>query len=304
MGTLWSQPKKAFRVNQVEVQYALAYEGTAIQVNQLLQQALERYTRYFPPFRLQHRYGIRIVSPQEWEVLRRRYHIPVWSGGVYIPAQRKIFLPGASVTQSIFTLEHTVKHEIAHMLLHAYLDTTWVPRWYHEGFAEFVSKGNIGLEDGIRLANAIWGKQVLMLADMDSLFDFSPMRARLAYVESLSAFLFLTRTIGGTEQLPRFHQAIRQQGWHAALQEFVRMDAIDFEIKWYRWLEKEYRWLIFANLDFWLWVVAVLGFVGIYYHIRRRNRRRLAEWEAQEQWLLENYSTTERETDSTQEDER
>ncbi len=288
---LWAQTKKAFQVDQVEVQYALAYEGTAIQVNQLIQQALERYTGYFPPFQFRHRYRVAIVSPPEWALIRKRYNIPGWSGGVYLPAQRKIFLPGANVTQSLFTLEHTVLHELGHLILHAYMDSSRVPRWYHEGFAEFVSKGNIQLADGIRIANAIWAKQVLMLADMDSLFDFSPGRAQLAYIESLSAFIFLLQQIGGPEQLAHFHFAVRNKGWSVALHEFTGMDAADFEVKWYRWLEKAYRWFVFANVDFWVWIMAVMGFIAIYYTIRRRNRQRLAQWAIQEEVELKDRQT-------------
>ena len=280
----WAQPKRTFRVAQFDIQYPISDEGVALQVSELLKQEHQRLQRFFPPFTMRQRYGIEILPAPEWTAFRRRMGLPAWSGGVYVARERKIFLPGQNVTQSLFTLEHTFRHELAHLFLQAYLQTVPVPRWYHEGFAEYVSQGNLTMEDGRRLANAIWGKNLLLLADIDSLNELPASRARLAYVESLSAFLFLLKQLGGAANLPAFHKTVKLQGWDQALTRHLQMDAIDFEIKWYHWLEAEYRWFIFTNLDFWLWVLAVLGSIGIYYQIRRRNKKRLAEWEAQERY--------------------
>ncbi len=283
---VWAQPQRAFRVAQFDIYYSISDEGTAIQVSKIVEEVQPRLQRLFPSVQFSKRYGIVVLTPAEWSAFRQRMQLPPWSGGVYVENVHKIFLPSGGVTHSLFTLDHTVRHELAHLFLHTFLDTISVPRWYHEGFAEYVGKGNLSLEDGVRLANAIWGKNLLLLEDIDSLNYLSTTRARLAYAESLSAFLFVLTQLGGQAALANFHQTIKELGWEKAITATFKMDSIDFEIKWYHWLEKEYRWFIFANLDFWLWVVAVLGFIGIYWHIRRRNKKRLAQWEFQEQWQL------------------
>ena len=84
-----------------------------------------------------------------------------------------------------------------------------------------------------------------------------------------------------------FFCLIKNQGFARALKEVTKWDNIDYEIKWYRWLSKKYRWLFLLNIENIIWVLFIFTAIGALYAIRYRNRKVLLEWEAEERESLE-----------------
>ncbi len=155
--------------------------------------------------------------------------------------------------------------------------------WYNEGLAEYLSVGSVNLHSGLVLSNAIWAKSILHLGRMDSLLSFSKQKAELAYVQSLSAVMFLFDRLGNHENPNLFHQSIVEKGWANAFQQNVGMDLVDFEIAWYRHVDDKYRWLFILNVENLIWVALLLVLMIGMYLIRYRNKKILEKWEYEEQ---------------------
>ena len=174
-------------------------------------------------------------------------------------------------------------HELSHLYLHKKFGENNIPLWYNEGLAEYLSVGSISLHSGLVLSNAIWAKSILPFNRIDSLLFFSKHKADLAYVQSLSAVLFLFDRLGDRESVDLFHQTILEKGWVHAFQQNMKMDQIDFEVAWYRYAEDKYRWLFILNAENLIWVVLLLVLIVGMYWIRYRNKKILKKWEYEEQ---------------------
>ncbi|MEJ2635423.1 MAG: peptidase MA family metallohydrolase [Calditrichia bacterium] len=209
--------------------------------------------------------------------------LPDWSAAVYVSSMKRIVLKRPEWTLTDTPLEKDLAHELSHVYLDERLGAQKVPLWFNEGIAEYLSGQRINIAEGVTLSNALFTKRITQLASIDSLLSFPASRARLAYLQSLSVILFLnSRYLQNQASWNRFMEAISAGTFDAALQNLTGMDKIDFEIKWYRWLQEKYRWFVIFNLENLIWVAMVVVLIGALYAIRYRNRRRLEQWEQEE----------------------
>ncbi len=69
--------------------------------------------------------------PEDWQSFQRRGRLDPWTGGLHV--QGELFL----LRNPQFKWKgHTLGHEVTHLVLHRFYGNG-VPRWLHEGFAEY-----------------------------------------------------------------------------------------------------------------------------------------------------------------------
>lgn len=208
---------------------------------------------------------------------------PTWTGAAYLSSRDIILLKNPSWANQEIDFQREFVHELSHLYFDKKFGESEIPLWYNEGLAEYLSVGSVNLHSGLVLSNAIWAKSILPLGRIDSLLSFSKQKAELAYVQSLSAVMFLFDRLGNHESPNLFHQSIVEKGWANAFQQNVGMDLVDFEIAWYRHVDDKYRWLFILNVENLIWVALLLVLMIGMYLIRYRNKKILEKWEYEEQ---------------------
>lgn len=264
------------------IKYEITNESLALQVVRLLEQNMGRMERF---------YGIDVNTPVSVVILKSsedfnsyaKSPLPTWSGAAYVSSQDIILLRNPTWASSDINFQREFVHELSHLYFQKKFEGKDIPLWYNEGLAEYLSTGSIDLHSGLVLSNAIWAKSILPFNRIDSLLLFSKQRAELAYVQSLSAVLFLYKGLGNAENRNHFHDMILEKGWEPAFRESVKMDQIDFEVAWYRYIDGKYRWLFILNAENLIWVALLLVLIIGMYLVRYRNKKILKKWEYEEQ---------------------
>ena len=148
------------------------------------------------------------------------------------------------------------------------------------------------MSEAAELSRAIWFKNLIAFSDFDSLFQFSAAKAHLAYLESHSIIHFMSEQLLPAHQWEDFLSAVQHSGFDHAVQQFFHCDLIDFEIRWYHWLEHKYRWMIILSFDFFFWVFLIIILILALLRTWYRNRKRMQDWEREEAWRWgEGYGT-------------
>lgn len=203
--------------------------------------------------------------------------IPEWSQAVAFTSQRFIVLRVASA-EEVKTAPQTLLHELVHMHVAQKIPPGRMPLWLNEGLAQYLSNTELTLDDKVLLANKLALKQLLQLSALDSMQNFSAVKARLAYVQALSAVHFFVKTYDRPtlrfliDNLALYHSA------NDAFRKTIGFDFIDFERQWYEDLKKNYRWLVILNIDNLIWVTMGMLAILAILAVRRRNQKKLAVW--------------------------
>jgi len=216
-------------------------------------------------------------------------NLPEWVHGIYLPEKQKIIVKKSGWMSEPQELGPVLAHELSHLYLHLRLPGIRTPTWFNEGMAEKLSGMKLNISEGVILANALFARKLIDLDEIDSLSTFSESQARLAYIESYHAVLFLENYIR-TKGLnwTKYFDIIYANGFEQALQEVSGQDLLDFEIKWYRAVKEKYQWFIIFNWENLIWLAMVLVLMAAMYAIRYRNRRVLLKWEKEESVLTDN----------------
>ena len=228
---------------------------------------------------------IRLSQSQE-AFLEYHKGVPHWAAAVYIPSQKTILLKSPASVGSISQLKKDFLHELSHLFFDIKFVSAKLPLWYNEGLAKYLSGEQIRLMDAIDLSTAVTREQTIPLEHIDYLTNFGKRRARLAYLQSLSALLYFKKPFYKEEQWQAFHNAVVDSGWDTAVLNHTQMAYADFEYYWLKYLEEKYRWSVLFSLSDFLWfgmaAIVLIGFVIS----RIRNRKKIKDWEKNEgEWM-------------------
>ena len=239
--------------------------------------------------KIEHFFGYEPVSVVTVYVTRSeaQYHqlsrngLPEWSQAVAFGSEKIIVLKiiGAD---DIKKAPEILLHELVHIYFAERFPPRRVPNWLNEGLAQYLSGKRLSLQDKVFLAESMSAKKLIDLNGLDTLLTFSRPRARLAYIEALSAVDFFIRTHGyeALRQLIKFMRT--QRSINKAFIAATGSDYIDFEVGWYAWLDENFHWLLVLNIDNLLWItMGLLALLAIAV-IRWRNRRKIAQWDDEE----------------------
>jgi len=266
--------------------FRVSYPIETENLSKIVIQNLESYvTQYELFFNIQLKGIVLIQIPES----RKEYQVglpeklPAWSNGYYSPHRQMIILKRPEWYMNPDDFGKVLRHELAHAYFHSKFHSTSTPLWLNEGLAEYLSGERIGIEEGMLLSNALFSKNLVTLSDIDSLNYFNLMRARLAYLESLTAITFLENLLRENNlSWQQFFDLILAKGFEETLLHTTSYDLIDFEIAWYRWVEETYRWFLIFNWENLIWLIIIIILLGSMYAIRYRNRKIMQEWEVQE----------------------
>ena len=264
------------------IKYLPKDENRAMAGLQILKENQPRFEKFYG-IRIQRFYSI--IFPGSLPEFRHLTggRLPEWSGAVFMPRQRYIVIKNPEWAVSNLQLETNLTHEVSHLYFYEKFGKKSLPLWFNEGLAEFLSGEKLNIRRGTLLANALFSHTLIPLGDIDSLLAFRAGRANLAYIESLSAILFLQHNyISPGYEWQEFLNRVLASDFDTAIKDLTGMDMIDFELKWYRWVDKKYSWFILFNLENLVWVVMAVVLLGALYSLRYRNKKTLRRWELEE----------------------
>lgn len=204
--------------------------------------------------------------------------MPDWSIGAADPSSNTIilFFPESSKSPKAIEL---VKHEMAHILLHKALDDIPIPRWFDEGFAQWVS-GPIEQGQAIRLAMANLTGESLNLWELETVNSWNHIRAELAYAESRAAFDYLMSTIDGNIY-GLIRSINRMDDFADGFEDFTGTSLVNFYRHWGNVRLQKFNWSLIL-LD-WRTIFAVITILfligGTIKLVRNKKDKGEEDWE-------------------------
>jgi len=207
--------------------------------------------------------------------------LPDWSGGVALPSRRTIVLrPGAFFDPREY--REVILHELGHMYLADKVDTVQVPLWFNEGAAMLVSGKTFSWNDHLVIGNAVIADHLLSLDEMDDMLVFGLAKAQLAYAQSLLAVQYLIRIYGESIIRTLLDGLGRGEDWEQVLTTKTGFSSDRLAGELQRYIHDEYRWALFLQMKNLFWILIVLLFLTGFILVKIRNRRRIREWEKNE----------------------
>jgi len=208
--------------------------------------------------------------------------VPEWRAGVAFPSRNMLVMPtGEGVRVVDGEGLRTLRHEWAHLGLHGYLGDLRVPRWFDEGYAQWVSGGFDAME--------AWRLRVMIARGrapaMDSLELGWPRargEARIAYLLAASAVTYLLEA-GGADGLRVFLDRWRgERSFEVAFRMTFGLSTSQFEEDWKRHVKRRYGWLFMLSHSAIFWLLLALVLLFMVQGRRRWNREKLARLRAAE----------------------
>lgn len=222
-------------------------------------------------------------SPEIWDSVTGG-RVPEWGAGVAFPAAGVIVLPlfpgpGRRPEQ----LPVTLRHEIVHLALHQRLPEP-IPRWFDEGYAEWVS-GGWSPEEAWRLRVAFLLGRAPPLDSLTLDWPRGGERARLAYLLSATAVQHLAER-SGPEGFAALIAAWQREGsLERAIRSTYGMTLGQFEEEWRGVVKQRYGWLLMLSQMTVFWFFATVLLLVLFGIRRRRDRKRLDVMRAEERML-------------------
>jgi hypothetical protein len=223
--------------------------------------------------------GIDIIiskSKDEYQQLAQ-VPIPEWSQAIAFTRQGKIIL-NLSSAEAIRSSPQILIHELTHIFLASVFPEAIIPVWINEGLAQYFAEEDLSFEDMRMLANALSSSKLLDFNALDTVLSFTPAKARLAYIESLSAVKFFISQYGLGALREVIEDLNQSQSLDQAFLNTTGFDVLDFEIKWMQYLSSEYKWLIVLNFDNLLWVTIGMLFLLALVIKRIRAKKTIKNW--------------------------
>jgi hypothetical protein len=210
--------------------------------------------------------------------------VPEWAGGVAIPDLRRIVLPryaGARVRDD--ELGTVLRHEIAHLVLHERLPAN-IPRWFDEGYAE-VASGGWDVEGAWQLRVAFVTGGVPRLDSLALEWPRGAVDARTAYLLSATSVDYMRRRGGERGMELLFANWRRDGSLEAAVRTTFGITMGQLEQEWRADIRSRYGWLAMLSSAAVIWLIATALVLLAWIPRRRRNRRRIAQMDAEERML-------------------
>ncbi|MBN1884464.1 MAG: hypothetical protein JW876_02925 [Candidatus Krumholzibacteriota bacterium] len=213
----------------------------------------------------------------------RRLHrgiLPEWSAAFSRIDRGEIGLDASRLADGPRSLSTILRHEIAHVLFAQRTGGAACPTWFLEGVAMRLSR-EWGFGEQLRLARLLWRYEPPLVDELEGRFPRPADEASLAYGLSYLAVMELLndrpddlRTVAAfIEKTGDFDEAFASTFGEPVDAFALRLDAV---------VRKRYRTGgAFVSSASW-WTPLAFLFLLAWAVRRRRNRRRLAAWEADE----------------------
>ncbi len=220
-----------------------------------------------------------VKDHQRWQDFEK-IGAPEWARGVYLSINHTIALNLTNFGASLPKLESVLVHELSHAFFDKAYKDSHAPNWLNEGLAEYLSGGIVELDPFV-LASALQANSLPELAELENMHRFPRNKAQLAYMQCLAAVQYLFELLG--DRRAAFFRMVKDKGWHEALGEMLQMDDIDFELEWYEYAKKRFRWYVIFNLENLLWIVGAIAVMAIFIWKIFKNRQKMRKWAEEQQ---------------------
>jgi len=206
---------------------------------------------------------------------------PEWSDAVAYPDHGVIV---RSLTHAdgrpVEDLEVMLAHELSHLAMRRALGGARVPRWFSEGVAIQQSEGS-SLRRGYLLRLAAVGDRLLPMESIES-YPTDSGDVALAYAQAADFMGHLLEDSGWHGVRVVLNRLRAGDGFEEAFRTAYDGSVARMERDWRRGLNGEWNWLALITGSGALWGLIVVLFVAAYVVVLRRQRRRLAQMEAEE----------------------
>ncbi len=234
------------------------------------------------PFKFSDSDTIRVVVTYTRDEFREATSgsLPDWGAGAAIPGTGTIVLLLGESSRSPRAME-LISHEMAHIVLHRAVGANVrIPRWFDEGFAQWVS-GPMAFQSATRLALANLLGESIPLRELESLNLWDSNKAELAYAESFAAFIFLVGILPNKEPYGLIAQIAAAGDFDSGFESFTGMTMPQFYSEWARIGSKRYNWsLILADWRISFLIITLMFVVlGTIKLVRIRNAKRETEYD-------------------------
>ncbi len=207
---------------------------------------------------------------------------PEWSDGVASPSRNSIILKSPRLQPDYPDNSKIVIHELTHILVDKITKGTPIPRWLNEGLSVYYS-GEKGFASSSLVSKALISKSVIPLSDIDRVLRFHLEKAQLAYQESYLAVRYLFNEYGEAEVREILNLVGNGLNLNDAFIRVIDTDLWEFETEWLEHIKKKYRWQFLMDFDTYLWILMGLLFLLGFALMRMRNRRKIQQWEEEEE---------------------
>ena len=206
---------------------------------------------------------------------------PDWGVGCALSERALVVLKSPRVVSYPLQMEDVVVHELAHIAAWRVLRGIRVPRWFDEGVA-MATAGEWRLGQSSVLAAAAANGRLIPLERLESSFPREAADAALAYAESFHAVRYLMER-AGVASPGELVQAVAAAGeFNHAIEELTGGSRSEFEDDLGEFFARRFNWgLILSDSRLLFVLVAALFLVALAVRTRR-GRRRMKEWEAEE----------------------
>jgi len=211
-------------------------------------------------------------------------NVPLWSAGLAYPNRNLIILKTVASENNYL---NTAVHELTHIITHKMTKGNKLPRWLDEGLAVYFSNEKEFASSSL-ISKALISNSIIPLSDIDHVLSFNPAQAQLAYQESYVAVIYLHKKYGKNSVRAILNRIGQGDSIDKAFIHSIGMDSWDFELLWYNYIQKKYKWHFLVDFEFYLWIFILLLFIFGFILIRYRNKKKIREWE-EEDYLYDDY---------------
>lgn len=208
--------------------------------------------------------------------------VPEWAGAVAVSETMEMVIPGGRFWPGTLLEEvRLLRHEWAHLLLAHEMHPLRIPRWFNEGYAEWVAGGWPGA-DGWKLRVALAFGDAPPLDSITLSWPRERVRAEVAYLLSASVIQYLVES-SGTGGLEAFlAEWKRRRSFDAALRDVYGATRGQLETDWRKWVKRRYGWLTVLANSAVFWAILSVALVAMFVVRRRYRREQLARLRAGE----------------------
>ncbi len=210
------------------------------------------------------------------------FRVPHWAGGVAYPHENRIVVKAPVFFGQGVPLEVLTAHEITHLVLHDAVNHEYLPRWFDEGVCIMLS-GEVRSGAYHRISKAVMHDKLIPLPKIDRVLGFSHSDADLAYAEAGVGVKFLVDYFGWDAVRRLLDDVRKGVDFDDAFIHATGMNYEEWQIAWFDYMRRKYRWGIFLEFDNLVWMLILfLALVSIV-AVQIRKRRQYKKWQQEEE---------------------
>ena len=196
--------------------------------------------------------------------------------GFAVPQKHLVIIDYTKILNNL-KLYEILKHELCHLLLHEHLNQVFIPRWFDEGIAQWVSGGVMDIlhdQKNALLPKAAFSDHLIPLGALNEGFPENSNGLRLAYEESKNFIDYLINSHGKKKFFEILHLMKEGTPLRKAFFEALGAPLYKIEKEWLASLKSNINW--FAYMSYYLYEIlfALGGLILFYAFIKLWRKKR------------------------------